>query len=188
MSSSSACKAATGEATEPQLQSRRGRCGFSRTNVRVSRPSATLVSFSMRAPTEGATISSLETREKLSNPVDTAKLWRSRCASTPVRCSEVDPDRSLHFDWLTIQQVRTVTPLADGFDGGPGQDVRSADHYHVPNPSVFGDGNVQNNGTSHSTCESDLGISGLNLVLENSHLDALGNRGSKFRNSVWRSK
>ena len=55
-------------------------------------------------------------------------------------CFEVDRDLRLDFDWIAIEVVRLVSPLADSFQRGARENWVSTQHFQIGDVALFVDG------------------------------------------------
>src|SRR5260370_4867295 len=55
-------------------------------------------------------------------------------------CFEVDSDLGLDFDWIAIEVVRFISPLADSFQRGARENGVSTQHFQIGDVTLFVDG------------------------------------------------
>ncbi len=67
-------------------------------------------------------------------------LKADSCDLPSLVCFEVDRDLRLDFDWIAIEVVRLVPPLAHSFHRRAGKHRISTEHFRVDDVALFVDG------------------------------------------------
>ena len=88
---------------------------------------------------------------------------------------EVDRDLGLDFDWIAIEVVRLVSPLADSFQRGSRENRVSTQHFQIGYVALFVDGCFDLHGTLGTNRESRWRILWLHSLDEKSLGHALRN-------------